>query len=119
MGSWDAVLTLELQCHGQYDALINFGCNVYYGLGCPFRPHPPTPVAPPLWLPSDRRTQDPGAAEFPPSGSCRPGAAPCRARCPAAAPGPDRVPAEEPQNQQDSAAQSLTMVTLQEDGVLT
>lgn len=58
------------------------------------RPHPPTAVAPPLWLPGDRRTQGPGAADSPPSGSCRPGAAPCRARGPGAAPGPDRAPVE-------------------------
>lgn len=54
--------------------------------------HPPTAVALLLWWLGDRRIQGPGAAGSHPSGSCQPGAAPCRARDPAAAPSPDRVP---------------------------
>lgn len=54
--------------------------------------HPPTAVALLLLWPGDRKIQGPGAAGSHPSGSCQPGAAPCRAQDPAAAPNPDRVP---------------------------
>lgn len=75
-------------------------------------PHPPTAVAAPLWLPVDKRTQGPGAADSPPSGSCQPGAAPCRARSPAAAPGPDRAPVVGTTEPTGLSGRSVAMVTV-------
>lgn len=69
--------------------------------------HTPTQAAAPLWLPSNRRTQDPGVDDFLPSGSYPPGTAPCRDRYPVAGPGPEHAPMR-PQNRRDSA---VTMVT--------
>lgn len=54
--------------------------------------HVPRQVVWPLWLLGDRRIQNPGIVEFPPSESYRPDTAPYKNQDQAAVPGPDHVP---------------------------